>query len=202
MLLTNNFTASTNLWPAVPLDSGTPSLGYHYCVLDYVWSNLTVNSGVTLNLTNGVAVGTLGATGLTVDGSLVSQGTPVKLNYLGSCAGVQEGPVTALTSLFGFWVYPSVSWQSIYLRFADLPMLGGLGGLVALCDSPLQPSDRRSADAAGLPVARRRHPDNWGVHGWLRRRILLSIILRNNLLDRCSLTLAMVSKLARLQFLF
>ncbi len=126
VFLTANFTGNTNLAPQARRDlCAPPDIGYHYDPLDCVWSNLTVNLGVTLTLTNGVAVGMYGATGLTLNTSstLTSQGTPINLNLLAPSAVVQEQPMTALaTLLVGSGRH---LWSSLNLRFTDLPVLGG-----------------------------------------------------------------------------
>ena len=126
VLLTGNFAAATTLYPQAQRDTDTPDLGYHYDPLDYVWSNLTVNSSVTLTLTNGVAVGVWGATGTTLGDAaqLISQGTPVNLNRLAPCALVQEQPLTAVSKLVDS-AFTYGAGATIYLRFTDLPMLGG-----------------------------------------------------------------------------
>jgi hypothetical protein len=126
MLLTSNFSASLALYPQAQRDTDTPDLGYHYDPLDYVWSNLTINSSVTLTLTNGVAVGVWGGTGITLGDAaqLISQGTPVTLNRLAPCALVQEQPLTNMTKLMDSAFTYGVG-ATINLRFTDLPMLGG-----------------------------------------------------------------------------
>jgi hypothetical protein len=126
VLVTNNFSATTTLSSVAQRDTDTPDLGYHYDPLDYVWSNLTVNSSVTLTLTNGVAVGVWGGTGTTLGDSaqLISQGTPVNTNRLAPCALVQEQPLTNLSKLLDS-AFTYGSGATIYLRFTDLPMLGG-----------------------------------------------------------------------------
>jgi hypothetical protein len=123
IMLSGNFTANTTLSPIVPRNTGIPPIGYSYYPMDYVSHNVTVNSGVTLTLTNGVALGFLDVTGITVDGSLVSQGTPIAMNHLMSIMAVQE---TFLTSeLYFLLIGQNGSWQNLYFRFTDLPNPGG-----------------------------------------------------------------------------
>lgn len=116
--LTAGFTASTTLAPQAQRDTDTPDLGYHYPPLDYIWSNQTLNSGVTLTLTNGVAVGVWGTTGLTVNGSLVSQGLPNALNRLTILNTVQEYLPGVITSTANFTLLGGSS--SVSLRFTDV----------------------------------------------------------------------------------
>jgi hypothetical protein len=123
VVLSNNFSVNTTLSPEVGRDTGIPAIGYHYYPLDYVCHDLTVNSGVTLTLTNGVALGFLDVTGITVKGSLVSQGTPIALNHLMSVMAAQE---TFLTEeLYFLLIGGNGSWQNLYFRFTDLPNPGG-----------------------------------------------------------------------------
>jgi hypothetical protein len=122
-LLSNNFSANTTLTAVVPLDTGIPAIGFHYYPMDYIAHNLTVNAGVTLTLTNGVGIGFMDVTGITIRGNLVSQGSPVKLNTLMSVMAVQE---TFLTSeLYFLLIGGNGSWQNLYFRFTDLPNPGG-----------------------------------------------------------------------------
>src|SRR5206468_9019023 len=52
VVLTKNFTNNTTLAPIVPRDDdGLPDLGYHYDVLDYLWTSLDVTNA-SLTLTN------------------------------------------------------------------------------------------------------------------------------------------------------
>jgi hypothetical protein len=122
IVLSSAFGSNTILYPQAQRDTeDPPDLGFHYDVLDYVWSNLAVNSGVNLTLTNGVAIGLWGATGMTVNGSLISRGSPLYLDRLLGCCMVQEQRLTAMTNLIG----GNGAWSSLDLRFTDLPTLGG-----------------------------------------------------------------------------
>jgi alpha-tubulin suppressor-like RCC1 family protein len=97
-LVYSNMTFSTNLTlglnPQTPRDTNaTPDLGYHYDPIDYLVSNVTISA--TVILTNGVALGLMGSTSLTLQTNcnLFSQGTPLNLNQLVDYANVQEQPL-------------------------------------------------------------------------------------------------------------
>jgi hypothetical protein len=199
--VTTNISANTTLSPQAQRDTDTPDIGFHYDPLDFVWSNLTVNADVTLELTNGVAVGTLGTNGLTVFGNLVSQGTPNNLNYFGSSAGVQEQPVTELTTLLPMGqaeinkVWYNQPWQSVYLRFANLPMLGGTGSYFNVADHDYYPFDNPADEVTAGPLTLK----DCQLHGGIMYVLIgyfyddnedessLTVNLINNLLDRCSI---------------
>lgn len=187
-LLTANFTGNTTLGPVTAPDS-SPNLdvGYHYPILDYVWNNLTVSG--TLTLTNGVAVGVLGSTGLTVNGNLVSQGTPTALNLLGSASLVQEGMGTRLGSLIG----GNGTWQSLSLRFTALPMLGGSDlqsyGLVFAAQDLGQPGSGVFGNGGGLVLLQDCQLTGGGiVVGDFLYEDALTVTLFNNLFNRASLS--------------
>jgi hypothetical protein len=116
VLITNNFTLNTTLIPRAPRDIDTPDIGYHYDPLDYVWSNRTVNSGVTLTLNNGVAVGMYGSSGLTVYGTLISQGGATTLDHIEPIGNIQEGAVSAPV---GTLIGGNGLWQSLTLSFTE-----------------------------------------------------------------------------------
>jgi Bacterial TSP3 repeat len=63
------FNTDTTLYPQAQLDTDTPDLGYHYPPVDYLLDGLTVASGTTLTLANGVVAGVTGS--LNVAGTLV-----------------------------------------------------------------------------------------------------------------------------------
>ncbi len=86
LVLSNDFTTDTTLYPQAPRDTDIPDLGAHYDPLDYLLSNLNLTNA-TLILTNGVAVGTYGTNGLTLQNGakFISEGTPVNLNRLAAC---------------------------------------------------------------------------------------------------------------------
>ena len=187
---TTNFSANTTLSPQAQRDTDIPDLGFHYVPLDFVWNNLQVASGVTLTLSNGVAVGT-GAYGLYMNGNLVSQGTPLNLNFFGSCACVQEQPVTPcpMTPLLANGI-SNGAWQSVYLRFSDLPVLGGTGYYVKVSDRASQqitagPLTLQDCQLHGgqVSIALGNFSDESGDES------SLNLSLKNNLLDRCAISL-------------
>jgi len=92
--LTNNFTTDTTLAARTIRDTDVPDLGYHYDPLDYVVSGRTLTNA-TLTLTNGVALGTYGASsGYGIDlrkgSTLISGGSPTDLNWIVRYNTVQE----------------------------------------------------------------------------------------------------------------
>jgi hypothetical protein len=92
IVLTNNFTVDTTLSPQAGRDTDTPDLGYHYDPLDYV-VGLTLTN--TMQLTNGVALGTYGASiTLGTGGRIISEGSPVSLNWIVRYNTVQEQATT------------------------------------------------------------------------------------------------------------
>jgi len=92
--LNANFELNTVLAPLVARDGDTPDLGYHYAPLDYLLSERTL-SNATLTLTNGVAVGVYGQSGLALGNgaNFVSEGLPHRLNQLVRYQNVQEQPM-------------------------------------------------------------------------------------------------------------
>jgi hypothetical protein len=92
-----NFTSDTTLSPQAGRDTDAPDLGYHYDPLDYVVSGVGVSANLTL--TNGVALGIYGSSasyGLGLNsGSLVSEGTPIQLNWIVRYNTVQEQSASA-----------------------------------------------------------------------------------------------------------
>lgn len=147
-LVTTNFTVNTTLTPWVPRDNDLPDLGWHYPVLDFVWTSLTVNTGVTLTLLNGVAVGAYGPRLLTLSGSgkVTSTGLPEQLNRLVTYNAVQEQPQTWITNA----AHTTFSGANIGLRFTDVSFLaapsggrqmlgsGSLANMVTIRDSSLR----------------------------------------------------------------
>jgi hypothetical protein len=94
LILTNDIVLDTVLSPTAPRDTDTPDLGYHYDPIDYAFSG-TVLSNATLVLTNGVAVGVFGTTGLELKSAakLFSAGTALNLNRWVRYPAVQEQSV-------------------------------------------------------------------------------------------------------------
>ena len=120
--LTANFSVNTSLQPQAGRDTDLPDLGYHYPPLDYIWSNLSVASGKTLTLLNGVAVGLHGANGLTVNGALNSTGQPQALNRLTLLSTVQEQLAGIITNTGTFTLRAS-GGTAMALRFTDISFL-------------------------------------------------------------------------------
>jgi hypothetical protein len=102
-------------------NTGTPDLGYHYDPLDYCWSGLNIT--YDLMLTNGVAVGFYGSSGLNGGSLLVSQGTPLILNHLGFYSAVQEQPLTWGTRLSANYLL-NASPGTLKMSFTDLSLAG------------------------------------------------------------------------------
>lgn len=127
---TNTYTADTTLNPQAQRDYDTPDVGYHYAPLDYLGTYLV--NGVTLTLTNGVALGQTNADMIWLqNGSqLVSQGMPNGRNYIAFYTLVQEQP----SNLSGTNPYTASSLPidtlhtnytinpSIFLRFTTICM--------------------------------------------------------------------------------
>jgi concanavalin A-like lectin/glucanase superfamily protein len=90
--------SDTILSPQALRDVDVLDLGYHYDALDYAVSGLAVESA-TLVLTNGVAMGAYGDSGIWLkDGArLVSEGTPLNRNHISRYNTVQEQPVILAT---------------------------------------------------------------------------------------------------------
>jgi hypothetical protein len=129
--LTNDFTVDTTLSPQAQRDTDTWDLGYHYDPLDYVVSGRTLTA--TLVLTNGVALGTYGASsgyGLRIDanGQLFSEGSPTRLNYIVRYSTVQE---QATTNWSSSTVAPSVKGNNASVtarfRFTGWSLLANCG---------------------------------------------------------------------------
>ena len=115
-------TRYTSLTPARRDNSGTPDLGYHYDPLDYCWSGLRIYSSLTLS--NGVAVGFYGSTGLNGGNLLVSQGTALNLNHLVLYSAVQEQPVIWGTRQAANYLLNG-NPATLQMRLTDLSLAGG-----------------------------------------------------------------------------
>jgi hypothetical protein len=168
IVLTTNFTGNTTLGPLAQRDTDTPDLGYHYDPLDYCWSGLS--AGTTLTLTNGVAIGIYGASGLSAD-NLVSQGTATTHNQMVYYNLVQEQPTNWGTNVFN-GLFSSLSQAQI--QFTDFCLAAGQtwnfcpnvtgGGGISLNECQLQ--------TAYFSIA--------GLYE-------LGMSFTNNLFDRCNL---------------
>lgn len=196
LLLTNNFTNNTTLSPQAQRDSGNGSfdVGYHYDPLDYLCSQVDVQSSLTL--TNGVAVGWYGHYGFSMSGAnaVYGGGAPGAMNLLACYPSVQEQPLNNINANDGTFnlsgagsTSPGAAKPVIQLRFTDLPMLGGrqnffgpvitainLGG-VTLQDCSLRGVFFRVALGQGFTTWPTPFP---AVHLW------------NNALQRCTVALA------------
>ncbi len=126
--LTSPFVSSTTLSPQAQRDTDTPDLGYHYDPLDYLVSNAGL-TGVTVTLTNGVAVGTYGTVGfqLYAGAKVISEGTPNNLNRLVRYRTVQESALST-NDPASYTIYCPDSYSpapEVRLRFTDLSLLPG-----------------------------------------------------------------------------
>jgi hypothetical protein len=93
LTLTNLIATNTTLAPQIPPDTNQVDIGFHYPILDFLASGVTV-SNATLALTNGVAIGidySASQWGFILkQGKVVSIGNALKTNYLGRAHMVQE----------------------------------------------------------------------------------------------------------------
>jgi RHS repeat-associated protein len=128
ILLTTNFAVSTTLLPCVVRDTNAaPGYGYHYPSLDYCLSGLNV-SGATLTLSNGVAIGIYGSSGLTLQSGakLVSCGKPETMNVLAPYYAIQEIRTNWGVALANLLVQAAGSmstYPSVDLRFTEVPLI-------------------------------------------------------------------------------
>jgi alpha-tubulin suppressor-like RCC1 family protein len=100
--ITTNFTGNTTLLPQAARDTDTPDLGWHSEALDFVVSGRTLTNS-TLTLTNGVVLGTYGASGsygifIASGGQFISGGSPTDLNRIVRYNTVQEQATTNWSS--------------------------------------------------------------------------------------------------------
>jgi hypothetical protein len=129
LLLVSPITTATTLAPAVPRDSGPPDLGFHYAPLDYLASNVVVQAALTL--TNGVAIGTHGSFGFSLQtpSPMRGEGTPLQLNRLVHPQNVQE---QGMAWGSGSQVVPNAGspGPELRLRFTECsPLPGRVGSL-------------------------------------------------------------------------
>jgi hypothetical protein len=91
VILSNIINSVTVLSPQARRDTDAPDLGFHYDPLDFLVNGLAVTN-TTLVLTNGVAIGTYGNSGLWLQdrSQLVSEGTPINRNHFARYYSVQE----------------------------------------------------------------------------------------------------------------
>jgi hypothetical protein len=128
-ILTNSFTGTNVFSLTVERATGTPSLGYHYDPLDFIFSAVVVNANAVLALTNGVSIGiAFGNTNygcrLAENGQLWSEGKPHHLNRIVRLHSVQEAPVVAPSgSALIADTYPTTLFPQLRLRFTHVPLL-------------------------------------------------------------------------------
>jgi hypothetical protein len=127
--LTGTLANPTTLAPSVQRDTDTPDLGYHYPVLDRIFNNVTVTG--TLMLTNGVAVGLRGTQGLQVGPSaqVTSEGRPLQMNRVVSCANVQEQWLATGGNAF-MKLTSSTGYPKMDFWFTDLSVSQGRLGTI------------------------------------------------------------------------
>jgi hypothetical protein len=131
LLVASNITVATTLSPQAQRDTDHPDRGAHYDPLDYVVSGRTVSANLTLS--NGVALGTYGASssyGLGLNsGSFISEGTATRLNWIARYNMVQEQSTTNWATTT---VAPGVKLLSTAptasARFTGWSVPGGVGG--------------------------------------------------------------------------
>ncbi len=128
VVLADDFSVNTHLWPRVARDTDTPDLGYHYDPLDYCWSALRLIDA-TLTMSPGVAVGFYGAKGITLKlgARLIGEGVPFQMNRMVRYNTVQEQPTghawnpptTGVVSLLDLSASESLL-PEVSLRFTSL----------------------------------------------------------------------------------
>jgi hypothetical protein len=132
IVLTNNITTDTTLSPQAQRNSGVPDLGYAYDPLDYAISGLTLTN--TLLLTNGVALGVYGTSGLNIrsGAKVVSQGTPLVLNRMVPAKAVQEQATSwgtgSAPTIFALNAV-TTGLPELWLRFTELCFLANRGNV-------------------------------------------------------------------------
>lgn len=174
---TNGFSVNTTLQPQAVRDTDFPDLGYHYPPLDYVWSNLSVASGKSLTLLNGVAVGLFGSTGLTVNGTFSSIGQPQALNRLTLLTTVQENLAGIITNTGTFTLRAS-GGTALSLRFTDISFLAAPNAGREFTPYTVTTGDVTVQDCQLRGVY-------WNSIGYSTLRTLM---LKNSLLDRTTLS--------------
>jgi hypothetical protein len=108
VVLTNDITANTILWPQAQRDTNAKDLGYLYDPIDFALNGISLTNA-TLFLTNGVAISVYGEEGLWLrdNSSLVSVGSASVPNVLTRYNCVQELPIAwGTTGLVEFLVLP------------------------------------------------------------------------------------------------
>lgn len=125
-VISANITSGTPLYPSATRDTDVPDLGYHYEPLDWGVGGKTVSAN--LWLTDGVVLGVYGASpGLTLltGGSLTSQGTAARPNWIVRYNTVQEQAVSAWSASGGTSVVGGGSGISAQFTHWSLPANNG-----------------------------------------------------------------------------
>jgi hypothetical protein len=125
LLRTNPVPGDWVLGRWVERDTDVPDLGYHYAALDHAVSNVVVRGHLVL--TNGTAVGLLGATAfdLQAGGRLTSEGSPATLNRLVAYSNVQEQPGTNWSSWALAQILGGGTNYTMDLRLTDVSLAPG-----------------------------------------------------------------------------
>ena len=182
--VTGDFSNPTVLYPVVRRDTDVIDVGYHYDPLDYRWSDLNLNA-TTLTLTNGVAVGIYGGSGLQLrNGSvLVSQGTPNQLNRLVRYNSVQEMPLTSENSPTAMLTIPAATAVRpiVRMRFTDVSLIGPGASGSTLLNAPSYYIGELSLTDCQL---RGTAIKLWEQVGGVGLNVLVA--LTNNVFERCS----------------
>ncbi len=129
-VVTSDITTSTTLAPRAQRDTDALDLGYHYTPLDYCLNAVSVTD--VLLLTNGVALGTYGASpgaGMFISGpgKLVSQGSATSLNYIVRYNSVQEQSTSTWSASSAGSAVRIESPSNNQCRFTAWSSAGGIG---------------------------------------------------------------------------
>lgn len=137
LTLGSTISANTILGVQATLDFDLPDLGYHYAPLDYLASGVTISSNVTVIVTNGASVGldfSSSSWGFILKNSrLISEGSPLRMNYIGRAHNVQEksgiNPATRACFYDGSSVVPARN-SALNMRFTEFSQLADDGYLI------------------------------------------------------------------------
>lgn len=132
LIISGNFTVNTTLYPQAPRDIDTPDIGFHYPALDWAVGNISVSSGVTLTLTNGVALAGYDVNSLTLNGSskFYSEGRPLNFNRFVRYNTVQEQPVDWGATAATMRLLNISSANTLALRFTEFDHLAYNAGSI------------------------------------------------------------------------
>lgn len=185
LLLGGPMTLDTVLSPRALRDLDTPDLGAHYSPLDYVLSNLVVTASLTL--TNGVVVGAMGSYGADLQNGakLISVGRATAMNRFVRCQSVQEQSITIPAGPI-LQVSGAALASSISLRFTEIAapantgnLLFSLGTSSIIQELSIEHSQVYNQTMSVFPNG------NSGP--------FIPINIRNNYIDRCSLSILRIS---------